>query len=1062
MRGGGAGAVLLLCLLLGTSALFVGTHGARAVVGPLGPVGPETITVDGNPSDWTGTVPSVANTAAVSNDEFIWNDTVGDDTGDGNYVYPTAAAFNPGLFDITEIRITADAQNLYLLVKVANLTNAWGGSDGFSTVAGVLLIDTTLDSAGQLTARPNVNISAGSGWEYYVKIGQSGWQAENSKIFDTKGNWAPIVNKANPAYNAIEASIPLSFIGKDGYDINGATWGFMFFLQSHAGENPDGFRSVTLSGGEYQFGGCDSTVYPCPEIQDMAFTATKADQEAELHSYGTDHPATITSSAQVQFATVGFVPDTTPPQLLNVSASPTFNQADIAWQTDELANTTVWYGKAGVPITQRSVAEFVTNHLVTLSGLDPLTKYFYQVESWDIAGNQNVSAVGNFTTLSLPPANIASWNGNTFVWEDTRGDDTGDGNYVYPMESTVRWQGRADLWYVNMTNEGNWIHYNVRINAKPETDWRERMAAFTMFIDTDHVVGSGARDVKFVQPESDPGHPMNLSVAPEFAWEYMILATFQNETELATPGAYNGEMVIRDSTFDPAFGTYHMLYMSTNPSASPEPNAAMVASSQGGTQLDFWLNRTVFGSSDNWTYVAAGLMYDDAGGGWPNGGIRQVRPNAGNWEGGGSNGPMNPNVYDLAFYPTTAAQQTDLSQYVSTGYTTVTRAIQVNMTAKWYSLLSVQNVLGISTEASVSEVKEGETAGLVSFVTNRNAAIANAPVTLTADPASAVTIANPTQTTNAFGAATFTVQANKVSVDTTVTLTMTATVGSNTVSGSVNLLVKAPPVPVITHNYNLFVAMEDGVLPTGATTTVAATFRDKGAAIAGAAVSLSATPSSAVTITGSPTTTDAQGVATFTVVGLYSETDVPVTLTATATNASAQTTQTATLTVKGFAHRYTATAVANATVVAANGTVTVTVTVKDAGVVAPNIRVTISLSASTVFDVVGSVQKNTEANGQAVFSLKAKPLAADTAVVVTATVANGTGMPTVSTATVSLVAQGLPPTPTTPTQVVTTQGVDMVVFVAVAVVLVAVAAAFAVLWLRARGGKPKAGGPGES
>ena len=1051
-----------------------GVHNAAAApVGPLGPVGPETITVDGDPSDWTGTVPT-DNTAAVSNGEFVWNDTAGDDTGNGSYTYPTNtthgepwptnATFNPGLFDLRELRITADAQNLYLLIKVENLTNPWGGSDGFSTVAAVLLIDTTLNGSGTLTSRPNVNITAGQGWEYYVKIGQTGWQAENAKVFDTSGHWAPIVNKANTAFDSIEVSVPLAFIGKDGYNINSATWGFMFFLQSHAGENADGFRGVTLAGGGYVFGGCDSSVYMCPEIEDLAFSPDNAAQETELGTFGTDHPATMSSSAQLTFdAGIGFVPDTTPPEITNVSATPTFNQADIAWDTNELANTTVWYGTTPTPSTPYRRSEFVTSHLVTLSGLDPSTPYYYQVESWDVAGNQNVSAVGTFTTLVLPPANIASWNGNTFVWEDTRGDDTGDGNYVYPMESTVRWQGRGDLWYVNMTDEGNWVHYSVRINAKAETDWRERMAGFAMFIDTNHVVGSGAQQVGFVQPESPPGHPMNLSVAPEFAWEWMVLATFQNETELATPGTYNGELILRNSTYDSAFGTYDLVYMSTNPAASPEPNAAIVASTLGGTQLDFWLNRTVVGTTDNWTYVAAGLMYDDAGGGWPNGGIRQVRPTAGNWEGGGSNGPMNPNVYDLAFYPTTASQQTDLSQYVSTGYTSVSRAVQVNFGTQWYSLLSVENILGISTEASVSQVKAGESAGLVSFVTNRNSPIADASVTLTATPASAVTIANPTRTTNAFGAATFTVVGNTVSADTPVVLTMTATVGASTVTGSVNLLVKAPPAPVITHAYGLLVALSDGVLPTGATTTVAATFQDKGAPVVGASVSLVASPSAAVVITTASATTNAQGVASFTVRGAYSESDVPVTLTATGTNGTETASAGASLTVKAFVHVYTTSVTVNKTVIAANTSATVTITVTDAGVAAQGAAVQITVSPATAFDITGDALKDTDANGQAVFTLRAKPLSADTAAVVTLTVSNGTGAspPVVATATASLVSQGLPTT-TPPAQNIVTQGVAVEVFVAVAVVLAAVAAVFAYLWMRGRAGRPPEEGSGEN
>src|SRR3990170_3555785 len=148
----GVASFIVLCLLV-IGALFVTAPSARAVVGP------KAITVDGDPSDWTGTVP-VANTGAESNLEYVWNDGTGDDTGDGDYTYPKAGDLNrTGLFDLTAVHITADATNLYVLLRIQNLSNAWGGSDGFSTVAGILLIDTTRDGSGQLAAKPNVNVA---------------------------------------------------------------------------------------------------------------------------------------------------------------------------------------------------------------------------------------------------------------------------------------------------------------------------------------------------------------------------------------------------------------------------------------------------------------------------------------------------------------------------------------------------------------------------------------------------------------------------------------------------------------------------------------------------------------------------------------------------------------------------------------------------------------------------------------------------------------------------------------------------------------------------------------
>src|SRR3990170_929036 len=284
----GVASFIVLCLLV-IGALFVTAPSARAVVGP------KAITVDGDPSDWTGAVP-VANTGAESNLEWVWNDTTGDDTGDGDYTYPKASDLNrTGLFDLTEFRVSADAANLYVLIKIKNLSNTWSGSDGFSTVAASLLIDTTPDGNGALWVPPNVNIAAGSGWEYWVKIAQTGWHTENAKIFDRSASkWAPIVNRANPATNSIEASIPLAFIGKDGYNPNGATWRFMLVLGGFDGGGPNGFRDVMGARWccDWQFGGGTDGQYD-PNVVDIAFAATQAGQEAELASYTpTDYATT--------------------------------------------------------------------------------------------------------------------------------------------------------------------------------------------------------------------------------------------------------------------------------------------------------------------------------------------------------------------------------------------------------------------------------------------------------------------------------------------------------------------------------------------------------------------------------------------------------------------------------------------------------------------------------------------------------------------------------------------------------------------------------------------------
>ena len=74
------------------------------------PAGAKTITIDGDPSDWTGTPPSQIHATAVDGDEWIYLGEAGDVRGD-----PSPASL-PN-YDITEVRLTHDAEWLYLLVR---------------------------------------------------------------------------------------------------------------------------------------------------------------------------------------------------------------------------------------------------------------------------------------------------------------------------------------------------------------------------------------------------------------------------------------------------------------------------------------------------------------------------------------------------------------------------------------------------------------------------------------------------------------------------------------------------------------------------------------------------------------------------------------------------------------------------------------------------------------------------------------------------------------------------------------------------------------------------------
>jgi hypothetical protein len=95
-----------------------------------------------------------------------------------------------------------------------------------------------------------------------------------------------------------------------------------------------------------------------------------------------------TTSNEVNFTT-GSSSDTTAPQ---ITAPPTVTgmtktTAIIEWQTDEPSNSLVDYGLTASYGSQARLADYVTNHSVTLTGLTADTNYHFRVGSTDAAGN---------------------------------------------------------------------------------------------------------------------------------------------------------------------------------------------------------------------------------------------------------------------------------------------------------------------------------------------------------------------------------------------------------------------------------------------------------------------------------------------------------------------------------------------------------------------------------------------------------------------------------------------------------------------------------------------------
>jgi len=132
-------------------------------------------------------------------------------------------------------------------------------------------------------------------------------------------------------------------------------------FQSQAYASPP--FTVPVSGGRYSYAG--------------GFPASSS-----TSNYWVDVVATLPSST----------PDTTPPVVSGVTATPGAGSATVSWTTDEAASSVVSYGTT-TALGSTATGASGTSHSVALTGLGSTTTYYYRVTSVDASGNSTTSPV---------------------------------------------------------------------------------------------------------------------------------------------------------------------------------------------------------------------------------------------------------------------------------------------------------------------------------------------------------------------------------------------------------------------------------------------------------------------------------------------------------------------------------------------------------------------------------------------------------------------------------------------------------------------------------------------
>ena len=375
-------------------------------------IGQAQITVDGDPSEWTGTAPSTANTSVysagtagspVGYNEWIWTDANDDERTD----FGTDSRVN-----IVEVRVSGDNDNIYFLFKMEDIDLDNG--DGAPLVQ--ISVDKDMDGTGTdwLAENSDTKVPTDALWEHliYTKFGPSGNTAQPN-IWDEgfTNNRAAGSAVCSATNDVIEMSIPWSELGSP-ITADNTTLRFTF---SSYRQNANASSETWDTGGDNSKGDCLDYVTPT--------TGNTYGALVGFNNVGTNDGGQLDSYQDIVFLD-------NPDQTLNVQLASFFavggnNRVALKWITESELNNLGFILKRGYraegPYEQ--IADYTrdpelkghgtssTKHVYTYTDLSVLNgvTYWYKIIDVDINGvrteHDPVSATPNANTGDLELVN---------------------------------------------------------------------------------------------------------------------------------------------------------------------------------------------------------------------------------------------------------------------------------------------------------------------------------------------------------------------------------------------------------------------------------------------------------------------------------------------------------------------------------------------------------------------------------------------------------------------------------------------------------------------------------
>tara|TARA_B100001750_G_scaffold230090_1_gene226193 strand:- start:2403 stop:5753 length:3351 start_codon:yes stop_codon:yes gene_type:complete len=268
-----------------------------------------------------------------------FNDTIGDENGNGNYVYPLASDFAPGhgLFDITNLKISQSSWNARFELTFAEMTDYWGLSNGFSHQIVQIYVDRGDYLWGETDTLEGANVVIHDDWAWEMAISATGEPGAVKSVDALSGETSAkgIEVSGDVSTKTVTITVSKMVIGDDV-----PNYRFVIISGSQDGFGPGKWREVDSVAKTWRLGGGDDPnpndgIDYDPNVLDIVIDGNNQSEMLDTYDVNAQQYAVITGIELPEVAQ----------QVFGVSVSSiTTSSAIISWSTTKSATGVVACG----------------------------------------------------------------------------------------------------------------------------------------------------------------------------------------------------------------------------------------------------------------------------------------------------------------------------------------------------------------------------------------------------------------------------------------------------------------------------------------------------------------------------------------------------------------------------------------------------------------------------------------------------------------------------------------------------------------------------------------------